>query len=229
MQHANIQKTHHITVIRFYSSLRGSSFTHILIPNLKKYSKETQPTQHSANSQCQSPTSRNDTYRPSQHTICPCHGQDIGRPDMSREADVSWWPAVMPCSACSGSQRWLRVRHSQTRLSESTWQKVSEICEQEWIRLCGGRHITQGLQASHYGFAGWGQPATKGASDGRLRKSTTKQKEATACRPPRRENRTSKRRDEGVNADPINNCVQRQGPRPYLTITLLIFLKVLGS
>ena len=67
MRYANIQNTHHITVIRLCSGLRASSFyslTHSHIPNLKKNSKETQPTQHSANSQCQSPTSRNDTYQP---------------------------------------------------------------------------------------------------------------------------------------------------------------------
>ena len=79
--------------------MRHANITHSLIPNLKKDSKKTQPPLHSANLQCQSPTSRNGTYPPSQHTIHPCHAQDSGTPAMSRDADVSCWPAVIPCSA----------------------------------------------------------------------------------------------------------------------------------
>jgi hypothetical protein len=131
------KKTHHITVTRFYSAPARKlihSLTHSLIPNLKKDSKETQPTQHSANSQCQSPTSRNDTYQPSQHTIYPCHAQGSGRPDMSQAAGPQSCHALLALAPNVGCACGIR--------DKAVTERRARFARREWIRLCSGRQIT---------------------------------------------------------------------------------------
>ena len=114
-----------------------------------------------------------------------------------------------------------------TRLSvrKRVTESEQDLRQQEWIRLrSSGRHITQGLQASHYGCQ---QPRRELWPAGFVKAKQSQAKTKTKATGGHNQEKIELWSEGKKVSTPTQSIIasNKKGPRPYLSITLHIFLK----